>query len=92
MEGGLDYFTITEVRNDTVGLSEVHVGGSTAAHVAAGLKLQLDFLDKQGNWQLDKEYGIQHMYFVLGVRDFVQVAGIYDFSAVMFEGGFNFEF
>jgi hypothetical protein len=92
VEGGLDYFGIFEISSQATSISSLKFGGGAAAHYAAGLQIQLDFLDRSGVFHMYKEYGIQHLYFLGGVRQFVALSSVFDFSAVMFEGGFAFEF
>jgi len=92
-EGGGDYFGLLEARSDKTAISEVlHYGGAAAAHWAAGLQVQLDFLDRQGIWELDQEYGINHIYLVLDARQIIGLSSLYDVSSFVFEGGILFEF
>jgi hypothetical protein len=92
VEGGLDYFGIFEIRSDATSIGQGKFGGGPAAHVAGGLQFQLDYFDKAGGWTLHKEYGVNHLYLVLGARDFINAGTVFDFSALMFEGGFAFQF
>jgi len=90
-EGGADYFGIFEIPTSATTPSKAKFGGSAAAHYAAGLQIQIDFLDREGLFNMNKDYGINHLYVVAGIRQFFGL-GQFDFSAVMFEGGFSFEF
>jgi hypothetical protein len=90
IEGGVDYFGMFEIANQSI--STFKFGGGATAHYAAGLAIQLDFLDRSGVWHMYKEYGIQHLYFIGGMRQFFALSSVFDFSAVMYEGGFAFEF
>jgi hypothetical protein len=90
-EAGVDYFGIFEIPTEATTVTKAKFGGSAAAHYAAGMQFQIDFLDREGLFNMFKDYGITHMYVTAGIRQFVGL-GLFDFSAVMFEGGFSFEF
>jgi hypothetical protein len=93
VEGGLDYFAFSEYRDDKTSLSQsLKFGGGAAAHWAAGLQLQLDFLDRQALLDLDREYGVNHMYLTGDFRQIVGLSNIFDFSGTIIEGGFLIEF
>jgi hypothetical protein len=92
VEGGVDYFGMVELATQSTSVNSFKFGGGAAAHYAAGLQIQLDFLDRSGVFHMYKEYGIQHLYFLGGVRQFFALSSVFDFSAVMYEGGFAFEF
>jgi len=91
IEGGADYFGIFEIPTESTTVTQSKFGGSAAIHYAAGLQFQIDFLDREGLFNMNKEYGINHLYLTAGIRQFVGL-GQFDFSALMFEGGFSFEF
>jgi hypothetical protein len=92
-EAGGDYIGFMEYRPDKEKFQDAtRFGGATAWHWAAGLQLQLDFLNREGLWQLDSEYGINHIYLVGDVRQIIGLSTPYDFTALVYEGGFLFEF
>ncbi len=91
VEGGADYFGIFEIASEATSISKGKFGGSPTLHYAAGLQFQIDFLDREGLFNMTKDYGINHLYLTAGIRQFIGI-GLYDFSATMFEGGFSFEF
>jgi len=90
-EAGVDYFGIFEIPTIATSPGQAKFGGSAAAHYAAGLQFQIDFLDREGLFNMGKEFGINHLYLTAGIRQFIGL-GEFDFSAMMFEGGFSFEF
>jgi len=92
-EAGGDYIGFMEYRPDKEKFADAtRYGGAPAWHWAAGLQLQLDFLNREGLWQLDSEYGINHIYLVGAVRQIIGLDSTFNFSALVYEGGFLFEF
>ncbi|MCC6277497.1 MAG: hypothetical protein IT289_06255 [Oligoflexia bacterium] len=91
-EAGISYIGFAEHRPDKSGLSAFKFGGAPAWSWAAGGQIQLDFLDKAGVWQLDTEYGINHIYLVAGVRQVIGLSTRFDFTTLLYEGGVWFEF
>ncbi len=91
-EIGGDYFDFMEYRPDRKGTSAYRLGGAMATHAAGGIQLQLDFLDKEGLWQLDEEYGINHIYFMAAIHKIFGLSSTFDFSTTYYEGGFLIEF
>jgi hypothetical protein len=91
-EGGADYIPFLENRPDLKSFAGLKFGGAPAAHVAGGIQIQLDWLDKQGMWQIDNEYGINHIYLTADVRQLIGLSSTFDFTSTIYEGGFLFEF
>jgi hypothetical protein len=92
-EGGGDYFSLIEYRDDKTAIGEsLKFGGAAAAHWAAGVQIQLDFLDRHGVWNLDHSYGINHIYLTADFRQIVGLSSTYDFSGTIYEGGIFVEF
>jgi len=92
-EVGGDHFSLLETRADkkTIGDS-VKTAGANGWHWAGGVALQLDWLDRSSTWNLDTEYGINHIYLTFDVRQTIGLNIDYDFTALTYEGGITFEF
>ena len=93
VEVGGDYFGMFEYRNDKAELTQALISaGGAAWHFAAGGQFQLDFLDKEGIWSLDSEYGINHIYLTGDLRQFIGVSSTFNFTQTIIEGGILVEF
>ncbi|MBK9294937.1 MAG: hypothetical protein IPM57_10950 [Oligoflexia bacterium] len=90
--GGI-YHGMVEIRDDKSSLGEnLKFGGGAAWQWLGGVQIMLDGLDKEVLWQLDQDYGINHVYLTANIRQIFGLSNIYDFSALYYEGGFGFEF
>lgn len=89
---GVDYFAFTEYRADRSGSDAFKYGGTPTFHWTAGIQLQLDALDRDSIWQIDSEYGINHIYLAGGFRQIISLGKKFDFGSTIFEGGLFFEF
>jgi len=90
-EAGVDYFVLAEFRDD----NKPPLGrwaGSTAFHVAFGGSLLLDFLDKDSVMQLDKEYGINHVWLTGEFRAINSINKTFDFTSNLINFGLTAEF
>jgi hypothetical protein len=88
-EAGADYFTFVETRNDG---KPARYGGALAAHVAGGVALSLNWLDRVNMSRLDQEYGINSVYLTGEYRHIIGLNSSYDFTSNIVSGGFLFEF
>ncbi len=90
---GVSYFGMIESRGDKDKFSDsVKFGGGAAFQWTAGVQIQLDWLDREVIWELDHDYGINHIYLTADARQYLGLSNIYDFSAFYYEGGLLFEF
>jgi len=88
-EGGVDYFTFFELRDDGKGFK---VGGARLAHFAIGGSFLLDILDRQSAAQVDREYGVSHMWLTAEFRRLQNLGSTLDFSDNLVDAGIMFEF
>ena len=65
IEGGADYYTFAEIRDDGI---TPKIGGSALAHGAAGIAFMLDGLSPKSMLDLDRDYGISHVYLTAEYR------------------------
>jgi len=92
-EGGIDYFGLLESRNDKASIQDsLRYGGAGACHWGAGIQFQLDFIDREALWDLDNQYGINHIYLVAGVKQYIGLSNIYNLTGLVYQGGFLVEF
>lgn len=87
-DGGATMFGMTEMRDDDQGPK---FGGAFAAYWAVGGQLNVSRFDLISRAQLDREYGINRIYFTGEYRNFIG-GGNFDFSSDYFNGGFLLEF
>lgn len=91
--GGFDYTGLLESRDDKDKLADkLKYGGGASVHWVAGLEIQLDFIDRDLIWQLDSDYGINHVYLTADFRQLIGLSSVFDFSGTYYEGGILFEF
>ena len=88
-EGGADYYSFLETRDDGQGTK---IGGSPAVHGAAGLAIMLDFLSPSSMTELDQDYSINHVYAVGEYRIVKSLGGKFDFGDNIISGGIAVEF
>lgn len=90
--GGV-YYGMSEYRDDKTAIGEkFKFAGAAAWQWVGGVQIMMDALDKEVLWQLDQDYGINHVYLTANIRQIFGLSSIYDFSALYYEGGFAFEF
>ncbi len=87
-EGGASAITFGEFRDDG---KPPRWGGALAAYFAGGLALNLTYFDATSRIQLDREYGINRIYFTGEYRMMVGLTR-YDFSSDLINAGFLAEF
>jgi hypothetical protein len=92
-EVGGDYYGLFETRSDKSGFSDsVKYGGVPAWHWVGGVQIQLDAFDREGLWQTDADYGINHIYLTVAFRSIYGLKPAYDLTGQFYEGGVLFEF
>ncbi|RME16570.1 MAG: hypothetical protein D6797_04230 [Bdellovibrio sp.] len=92
-EGGLDYFTFLESRDDHKNPPlGAKAGGALAAHWAAGAGINTSLLAKEAALELDREYGINSAWFMAEFRMIIGLNNTYDFSSSSFNFGVLLEF
>lgn len=90
---GIGYIPYLEFRNDKKFGEAFKRSGAPVAQFFGGVAFQLDFLDQEGLWQLDTEYGINHIYLTLAFKKWLGLSsGTNNFSSSIFEGGVIVEF
>lgn len=89
VDGGGTIFTFMEIRDDD---QAPKWGASFAAYGAGGLALNLSYFDAIARAALDREYGINRMYFVAEYRVVQAITTKYDFSSDLMNAGFLMEF
>lgn len=86
---GLDYFGILETRDDG---GSTKFGGGAGFHVGFGGSMQLDFLSKQSMFDLDQEFGINHIYLTVDFRYVQGIASTFNITQNLLTGGILAEF
>ncbi|NQZ02711.1 MAG: hypothetical protein HRT45_18770 [Bdellovibrionales bacterium] len=89
LDGGVMAITFFELRDDQ---DFPKTGLAPAAFFSGGLAFSLESLDSLAILGLDREYGINDIYFTAELRQIVNVGSDYDFTAPAFNGGFLLEF
>lgn len=89
VEGGGGYFGIVELRDDG---KQPRIGGAPATSFGGGFSFLLDFLDRKAIAQLDQDYGINHVWFTLQVRQLVGLKSSIDMTARQYFGGLTLDF
>lgn len=88
-EVGIDYFGIMEIRDD---YEEVKFGGAPHFHFAVGGAFLLDVLSRETMLEVDRQYGINHIWLTAEYRRFEYITGQFDFSDDIFNAGIMVEF
>ncbi len=86
---GVDLFTFMELVD---GGGFPRLGGSVGGHFALGGSLNINFLDRWGILNLDREYGINSVWLTAEYRNYFHITGAFDFSGSMFNGGLAIDF
>ncbi len=88
-EGGAGYFTFGEIRDDG---KPPRFGAAPVAYATGGVLLALDWLDRQAIRNLDRENGINHVFFT-GAYQYVKgLSESFDFTSSVIQAGITMEF
>lgn len=88
-EGGLGYYTFSEIRDDYQGPK---FGGALTAHGAGGVAINLGFINSESMLTLDREHGINNVFLTAEVRIVQGLHTDFDFSSTVYNGGILVEF
>ena len=86
---GVDYFGILETRDDG---GSTKLGGGGGFHIGAGASIQLDFLSKQSMFDLDQEFGINHIYLTVDFKYINGLSSAFNITQNLLSGGILAEF
>lgn len=89
VEGGADYFTFLEMRDDQ---RNPKVGGALATHFSVGASLLLDFLDRSAVTSLDRETGVNHVWLTGEYKYIHGLSNRFDFTGELINAGVLVEF
>lgn len=90
LTGGIDYHVATEIRSD---FKRTKFLGIPATHFGGGIDINLGWLERLADIELDREFGINNTYFTLEVRQIVPIdKANRDITNTMFVAGFHFEY
>lgn len=87
-EAGAGYFTFMEFGDDG---RAPKFAGAPATFVAGGAAILLDWFDTKAIRDLDREYGINHVYLTAEYREVIGFTN-YDFTSRVIGGGMLFDF
>ncbi|MBX9768973.1 MAG: hypothetical protein K2X47_16990 [Bdellovibrionales bacterium] len=85
---GVDYFGILETRDDG---GSTRFGGGSGIHFGGGASIQLDFLSRESMFELDQEFGINHIYLTIDYK-YIQGFSSFDVTQNLLSGGILAEF
>lgn len=88
-EIGVDYLAFVEARDDG---NDIKFGGAPHFHFAVGGAFLLDTLGKDMIVELDRQYGINHMWLTAEYRRLESMGGDFDFSDDLINAGIMVEF
>jgi hypothetical protein len=88
-EAGVDYLTFIEARDDG---NDIKFGGAPHAHFAVGGSFLLDTLGKDMMAEIDKQYGVNHMWLTAEYRHLESLGGNFDFTDDILNAGMMVEF
>ncbi len=88
-EGGAGYFTFFETRDDK---PDVKLGGAAVGVGAGGLQILMDWLDRRSAANLDRQYGVNHVWLTAEYRAIIGLHDTFDFTSSIINIGFLFEF
>lgn len=89
LDGGVDLFGFTEIRDDDTGPK---FGAAYMAHGAGGLAVNISGLDLMSMIELDRENGINDIYFNVEFRVYANLGGNFDFGGNYIGGGVSAAF
>lgn len=85
---GADYFGILETRDDG---GSTKFGGGSGFHIGGGASIQLDFLSRDSMFDLDQEFGINHIYLTIDYK-YIQGFSSFNITQNLLSGGILAEF
>lgn len=88
-EGGAIGWAFAEIRDDN---KNPKFGAAPAAFFALGAAFNLTYFDTVSMIQLDREYGINHVYLTGEFRSIIGLSNKFDFSSNLINGGLLMEF
>jgi hypothetical protein len=88
VEGGGDVFTFLEIRDDN---EKPGYGGVPMAHFSIGGSIAMG-KDARSFLDLDREYGINAVFFTAEYRNYSSLSDKFDFSGDVFSAGFTAEY
>lgn len=88
-EVGLDYMSFIEIRDDA---EDFKFGGAPHFHFAVGGSFLLDVLGRDMMSEIDSQYGVNHLWLTAEYRRLESIAGDFDFTDDVVNGGIMVEF
>lgn len=88
-EVGIDYLTFIEARDDG---NDIKFGGAPHFHIAVGGSFLLDTLNREAMVDVDKQYGVNHIWLTAEYRRLESLGANFDFSDDLFNAGIMVEF
>lgn len=88
-EIGVDYLTFIETRDDG---DDIKFGGAPHFHFAVGGSFLLDLLGRDMMTEIDRQYGVNHMWLTAEYRRLESMGADFDFSDDIINGGIMVEF
>lgn len=86
---GADIFNILEIRDDG---TRPNALSAPSFHLGGGIMIAIDKLAGSGVNNMEKEYGINHMYIVAEIRQYVGLTTNVSLNNTLFLGGVSFDF
>ena len=86
---GADLFNILEIRDDG---TRPNVLSAPSFHFGGGILIAIDKLSGSGVNNMEKEYGVNHMYIVAEVRQYIGLTTNVNLNNMLFLGGISFDF
>ncbi len=87
-EAGAGYFTFMEIRDD----GDLKFNAAPVTFLSLGASFLLDWLDPKAVRDLDREYGVNHVYLTAEYREILGLNDTYDFTSRVISGGIMMEF
>ncbi len=87
-EAGAGYFTFMELRGD----GDIKFNAAPITFLSLGASFLLDWLDPKAVRDLDREYGVNHVYLTAEYREILGLNETYDFTSRVISGGIMMEF
>lgn len=89
--GGISYFGLLEIRDD-FDFGSIGIAGTPSLFFGGGLQFLLDSLSAKGLTVIDKEFGINHIYLIGEVRQYISLSGNFQLEGLVASGGVRFDF
>ena len=89
IEGGGGYFTFAEFRDDG---GDPKLGGSLVAVGGGGLQILMDWIEPRYAANLDRDYGVNHTWFLAEFKAIVGLDDTFDFTSALINIGFLVEY